>query len=383
MLKLIGHRFLQMAFVFWLFLTLLFFMLHASPQDVTHSLALDPNLPREAQRIMMEQLGLDRPLHEQYFLYLRNFLVGNLGFSFNHYPREVIDILIERTPRTLFLFLTATLVAYWAGFVVGKILAWHRGGLFEYGATVVGVLLYTVFLPWFALMMIWLFSFILGWFPIRGFVTPSLWLGAPFRVNTVFNYMLISVTVLSAAMLGVVALSKRAMEPRVAQAIVYGGGGLLFAVFLGFWGLSPMRPFALNITFHTMLPVLTLRLAAFGGVMLLTRSSMLETLREDYILTARAKGLPERIIRNRHAARNALLPVVTSLVIALAFVIGGGVITETIFSWPGIGLALLDAVLVGDVPLALGALAFLGILALIGHLVVDIVYMYLDPRIRY
>jgi len=117
--------------------------------------------------------------------------------------------------------------------------------------------------------------------------------------------------------------------------------------------------------------------------MLLTRNSMLETLREDYILTARAKGLSGRVVRDRHAARNALLPVVTSLVLNLAAVIGGGIITETIFSWPGMGLTLLQAAQQKDIPLAMGALTFVGVLALIAHLVVDVLYAFLDPRIRY
>ena len=129
-------------------------------------------------------------------------------------------------------------------------------------------------------------------------------------------------------------------------------------------------------------PVITLTLIAFAGTMLLTRSSMLETLKEDYILTARAKGVPEKDIRDRHAARNALLPVVTSFILGLAFIIGGGVVTETVFGWPGMGALLLNATLVEDIPLATGALGFIGVLALIAHLLVDILYTVLDPRVR-
>jgi peptide/nickel transport system permease protein len=109
---------------------------------------------------------------------------------------------------------------------------------------------------------------------------------------------------------------------------------------------------------------------------------MLETLREDYILTARAKGVPEKDIRDRHAARNALLPVVTSFILGLAFIIGGGVVTETVFGWPGMGDLLLTATVIEDVPLATGALGFIGILALLAHLLVDILYTVLDPRVR-
>jgi peptide/nickel transport system permease protein len=145
---------------------------------------------------------------------------------------------------------------------------------------------------------------------------------------------------------------------------------------------SPMSVFAADIAYHTVLPVTTLTLVFYAGITLLTRSSMLETLREDYIFTARAKGVPEKVIRDRHAARNALLPVTTSFVLAIAFVIGGGIVTESIFSWPGLGLTLLNAVQVEDVPVAMGALAFIGVLALFAHLIADIMYVMLDPRIR-
>jgi peptide/nickel transport system permease protein len=161
--------------------------------------------------------------------------------------------------------------------------------------------------------------------------------------------------------------------------------GLGIAVVVGlvaFWFVSPAWVYVRDIAWHTMLPVITLGLVAFGATMLLTRSAMLETLAEDYIMTARAKGIPDNIIRDRHAARNAMLPVATSLVLALAFVIGGGIVTETIFSWPGMGLVFLQAIAVSDIPLAVGALSITGILALVGHLVADILYAVLDPRIR-
>ncbi|MGH2394494.1 MAG: ABC transporter permease, partial [Candidatus Limnocylindria bacterium] len=154
-------------------------------------------------------------------------------------------------------------------------------------------------------------------------------------------------------------------------------GGLVL-----FWWFDPATVYVWDIAWHTMLPVITLGLVAFGATMLLTRSAMLETLGEDYILTARAKGLPDWQIRDRHAARNAMLPVTTSLVLALAFVIGGGIVTETIFSWPGMGLLFLQAISVSDIPLAVGALSITGVLALVGHLVADILYALLDPRIR-
>jgi len=166
------------------------------------------------------------------------------------------------------------------------------------------------------------------------------------------------------------------------QEIRWAGVALLLIASIGIWAASPYGSYALDILHHLVLPVLTVTLVAFAGTMLLTRNSMLETLREDYILTARAKGLSEKVVRDKHAARNAMLPVVTSLVLGLAFVISGGIITETIFSWPGMGRTLLQASLTEDIPLAVGALTFVAVLALFAHLIVDILYFYLDPRMR-
>ena len=144
-----------------------------------------------------------------------------------------------------------------------------------------------------------------------------------------------------------------------------------------------MRPYAADILHHTMLPVITLSLVGFAGIMLLTRSSMLETLREDYILTARAKGLPDADVRDHHAARNALLPVVTSLVLALAFVISGGIITETIFSWPGLGTITLEAINTQDQYLVMGAVMMASTMLILGNLIADLLLTVADPRIAY
>jgi peptide/nickel transport system permease protein len=134
---------------------------------------------------------------------------------------------------------------------------------------------------------------------------------------------------------------------------------------------------------HIILPVTVGTLVSYAGTMLMMRNTMLETLREDYVMAARAKGLTEAEVRDRHAARNAFLPVFTNLIISIPFVLSGGIITETIFSWPGMGLTLLQAVQNEDLPLAMGALTFVGVLALFAHLIADVAYAFLDPRIRY
>lgn len=382
MLKFIGRRLIQMVFLFFLFLTLVFFLLQAQPGDITAQF-LDPTIPAEVRAQIVERLGLDGSIWQQWWNYVTNFVTGNLGVSFQQYPRTVIDVIAERIPRTLFLFTFATLLSYILGFSLGKRLAWRRGGFSEHSVTIGGVLLYTVFYPWFAILMILFFASGLGWFPINGFLTPTFWRNAPYSGNEVFAQMLLSLIVMAVILLATKWLASRQDERSLARLVRWLGysSGVGFMVL--FWLTKPeMRPFAQDIAHHSILPIVTLSLIAFAGTMLLTRGAMLETLKEDYILTAQAKGVPEKDIRDKHAARNALLPVVTSLVLGLAFIIGGGVVTETVFSWPGMGSLLLTATVAEDVPVATGALAFIGILALIAHLVVDILYAVLDPRIR-
>ena len=244
----------------------------------------------------------------------------------------------------------------------------------------------TVFYPWFALIMIRTFSFDLKLFPGGKFLTVEKWLHKPgdFNANSVFDRMLLTVALLGLALL-ILELRTRKLHNRIIGRRLVWGGRIIFVGITVVWWMtrwSEMLPYALDIADHLILPTITLALIGFGGTMLLTRASMLETLREDYILTARAKGLPAKTIRDRHAARNALLPVTTSLVISLAFLIGGGVVTETVFSWPGMGQTLLNAALTEDIPLVIGAFTFIAVLALVAHMVVDILYTYLDPRIR-
>ena len=389
MAKFIAKRLLQMAVLFVIFLSILFFLLEAQPGDLSQQYIGNPSIPPEDRLILIERLGLDKSLPERYLAYMTNFFTGDMGRSMSQWPNDVSSLIWEALPRTIVLFLSATLLAYYIGFVTGKVLAWRRGKTTEYLLTLGGVGLYTVFYPWFALMMIWAFGFTLAevtgirLFPINKFIDVSDWVNSPFGTNDVFLRMLLvaALSMVAATVTTIIARRNLEIAPATRVRNIAFTVGVAFP-FLYFWA-SPMRPYAADIFHHTLLPVITLSMVAFAGIMLLTRASMLETLREDYILTARAKGLPPKVIRDHHAARNALLPVVTSLVLALAFVIGGGIITETVFSWPGIGLLLLQAVTLEDIPLAIGALSIIAVLALLGHLIADLVYMYLDPRIRY
>jgi len=304
-------------------MTLLFLLFRVAPGDPTASI-VDPEMTPEDIELLRQQFGLDKTLIVQYLLYFKNFFMGNFGISY-HYGEPVINIIMDRLPNTILLFTTASLLYALAGISWGKIIAWRKGSPLDVGVTFLGLVTYTLFLPWFALIMIWVFSYKLGWFPLNGMMSPEIW-----------------------------------YDPSS-----------------GFWlKLS-------DVLWHLILPLAVLFATHFGGFLLIMRSSMLETLKEDYILTARAKGLKDRIIRNKHAAPNAALPVITSLGLSLAFSINGGAITETVFSWPGIGRELVFAVSNNDYPLAQVSFMLIAAIVLLANLIVDILYAYLDPRIRY
>lgn len=382
MIRYLVRRLAQNVLTFFIFLTAVYLLMDAQPGDYGNIWLGDPRLTPTQRQALRTSLGLDKPVLERYGLWLRNIARGDFGISFSNYPKPVLDVIIERAPRTIVLFLTSTILAYYLGFLMGKILAWKRGGVVEYGTTVVGVSLYTVFLPWFALMMVWLFAYTLRLFPIGKFIDPMIWRRAPIDANTVFHHMLLTAFIASVIVFLLSVFSRR-LNPRQRKPAFLGGFVVVIAAVIGYWASTGVSQYALDILRHLVLPIGTLTIVNFAGIMLLTRNSMLETQREDYILTARAKGLPEKVVRDRHAARNALLPVVTSFILAIAFVLDGGVITETIFSWPGMGLTLLEAALRQDIPMVIGALVFTGIMALTGHLLADILYAFLDPRIRY
>lgn len=382
MRRYITRRLLQNLVTLFLFLTLVYLLLDAQPGDFGNIYASDPRLTPAQRQQLRANLGLDKPVLVRYGIWLGNVVRGDFGISYSNYPRKVLDIIVERAPRTVILFISINVLAYYIGFLMGKILAWKRGTRFEYVSTIVGVTLYTVFVPWFALMMIWFFAYTLDLFPIGKFVDPIKWLNAPVDANYIFNRMLLTAFIASLIIFAWT-LYARQLDPAKRRPALLGGMAVVFVAFIAYWWSTGVGNYALDIVHHLVLPIVTLATVNFAGIMLLTRNSMLETLREDYIMAARAKGLPEEVVRDKHAARNTMLPVATSFVLAISFVLDGGIITETIFSWPGMGRTLLLAAQEQDIPMVIGALLFTGVLALLGHLFADILYAFLDPRIRY
>ena len=375
----------QLIIVFLLFLVLSYLLFNAIPGNAFQSLLLNPDLPKEAYQRVLETYGLDKPLFERLQLYIINFFKGDFGYSYNYYPKTPIDLIAERLPRTLMLFALVNVVSFYTGFIVGKILAWRRGSKSETWITITSVFSYTVFYPWFALLMLYFFGYKLGWLPIGKFIYPEKWYDAPFDSDVVFITM-IKFTVVATFIQFLAFIFTRNIESLTNRktARLFSFVLLLLGSYF-YWGSGSaleQRTYAADIAYHMILPVFTVTIVAFAGTALLTRTTMMEVLKDDYILTARAKGLSQKRIRDRHAARTALLPVVTSFIFTIITIIDGSVLTETIFSWPGMGQLILQSVTQEDIPVAMATFSFVGILALVAHFLADISYAYLDPRIR-
>jgi peptide/nickel transport system permease protein len=324
MVKFIIKRVIEILITLFIITTLIFILFRLMPADPA-AMVVSPRMTPELKEVLRARFGLDKPLYVQYVTYITNILHGDFGTSF-YWEGDVFDILKARFVPTVLLFTLGYMMAYALGINMGRIIAWKRGGRLEYGSTVLGLFFYTMPIFWLGLLAIWIFSYRLDIFPVGGMKSPEVW--------------------------------------SAAQDV-----GLIRKI--------------LDVAYHLCLPLSVFTVWIFTGSMLLMKNSMLETLREDYIVTARAKGLPENKIRDHHAARNAMLPVVTALALSMAFSFNGGVLTETTFSWPGLGSALVEASLNYDYPLAQGAFIMLAGVVLLAVLVADILYAYLDPRISY
>ena len=310
-------RSIQIVITLIVVLILLFIIFRLMPGNPAAMMAMGPKMRPEQKERIEELYGLNKPMWEQFVLYIRNMLTGQLGLSYE-YNRPVIDIISEKIGPTLLLFGTALVVAYVLGIILGAIMAWRRGSKGEIAGIVVSLFFYSMPLFWFGQIMLWLFAFQIPIFPLG-------------RLSS---------------------------------------GGKQ--------GLD----YVIDVLYHMTLPLLTLTIAGLAGNILLMRNSMLDTLAEDYIVTARAKGIPERRIMYRHAARNAMLPVLTSFAMGLGFIVSGGVLTEYIFSWPGMGTVLVNATFAHDYPMIQGVFYIIAILVLVFNAIADVLYAYLDPRVR-
>jgi peptide/nickel transport system permease protein len=238
--------------------------------------------------------------------------------------RSAWSVILERVPSTLLLFGSALIVSYILGIMIGVVVAWRRGTVMEMGTIIVTLFFYSMPIFWFALIMQWIFYAQLQWLPLAG-------MGG---INTATG------------------------EPLIGLA----------------WYIDRLR--------HLVMPLVTLVILGLAGTILLMRSSMLEVIGEDFTTTAKAKGLKERTVVYRHVARNAMLPVVTSMAMSIGGIISGGVLTETIFSWYGMGTLLIEGTLSKDFPVVQGAFYIMALLTILGNMGADILYAWLDPRVQ-
>tara|TARA_Y100000748_G_scaffold287168_1_gene271088 strand:- start:559 stop:1731 length:1173 start_codon:yes stop_codon:yes gene_type:complete len=385
MYKYIFKRIYQLVIVFFLFLVTSYVLFDAIPGNAFQNLLLNPDLPPEAYEQVVKLYGLDKPLSERVFLYVTNFLQGDLGYSYKHYPKTPTELISQRLPRTLMLFAMVNIIAFYTGFLIGKILAWRRGSKSETWITVTSVFSYTIFYPWFALMMLWFFGYKLNWLPIGKFLYPEKWYDAPFDSDVIFVSMIKFTAIVSIIQILVYIYTRNIESLSMRRNARFSSFIIITLASLFYWNTGELliqKPYAMDIAYHMILPIFTVTVVAFAGTALLTRTTMMEVMKDDFILTARAKGLSQKRIRDRHAARNALLPVVTSFIFTIVTIIDGSVLTETIFSWPGMGQLILQSVLEEDIPVAMASFSFIGIFALVAHFIADISYAYLDPRIR-
>lgn len=316
------RRLLIMVLMILLVSTMIFLLFRTMPGDPTASM-VDPSIPSEARQALLERYGLHESLWTQYTIFMGDLLRLDFGSSY-YYNRPVLQIIQNRLPATLILMFTAMLFAYLIGIFGGAWMAWKRGTKLESTGITLSLIFRSAPTFWVGMMVILVFAVRLGWFPAQGMRTTG-------YEGTTFGEIFIS----------------------------------------------------LDFLRHLILPAFTAGLYFLATPALIMRNSMLEVLSEDYIEMAHAKGLPERQVLYRHAARNALLPVVTAGALFIGMAIGGQVLIEVVFSWPGLGREIVQAVTRSDYPLAQGCFIILSTVVMVMNLIADVVYAVLDPRIAY
>lgn len=296
-----------------------FVIIHAAPGDPVYYLAGEFASAEYIEGLRVK-LGVDKPLLEQFSIYLKTVLQGDLGYSLI-YNEPVWDAIASRAPATILLGVTSLTIALAIGIILGVISARKPYSLVDNFVTTLAVLGYSLPLFWMGMMAILLFSLKLHWFPIGGLMT--------LRVQLT---------------------------------------GIAYIV---------------DILKHLILPSFCLGTIHFAIIARLTRSNMIEQLSQDYIMTARAKGLSERTVIFKHALKNALLPIITVTGLNMGLLLSGTVLIETVFSWPGLGRLMYDALFTRDYPMLMGMFIVVSTSVLVANLITDFVYTFFDPRILY
>ncbi len=280
-------------------------------------------LAPELRISIVERFGLDKPLLEQYWLYIVNLFQGDMGYSFSHFGEPVWETLFEfRFANTFILMGASLVVSIIIGMLVGVVAAARRDSAIDTGSTVIFLVAYALPVFWIGVLILYYFGFQLNLIPLAGTIT---------RGYDHVNFL----------------------------------------------------DYMFDYLHHMAGPFIVLTLSFIGGFYLIMRDSVLDVFTQDYILAARAKGLKERTILYGHAMRNAMLPMVSVIAVNVPFLVSGAMMTEYVFSWSGLGLLTYNSVLTVDYPVLQGIFLFLATITLIANFVADILYLYLDPRIRY
>ncbi|MCJ1884891.1 ABC transporter permease subunit [Pseudomonas sp. LA21] len=334
MLSFIARRFGLLIPTFFGVTLLTFALIRLIPGDPVEVMMgerrVDPQMHAEA----MHRLGLDKPLYQQYLDYIGNLAQGNLGESLTTRD-SVWNEFLTLFPATLELSLAALLFAGVFGLLAGVIAALKRGSLFDHGVMTISLAGYSMPIFWWGLILIMLFSVSLGWTPVSG------------RLDLLYD-----------------------IEPKT--------GFMLIDTLL-----SGEEGAFMDAVRHLILPAIVLGTIPLAVIARMTRSSMLEVLREDYVRTARAKGLSPARVVFVHALRNAMIPVLTVFGLQVGTLLAGAVLTETIFSWPGIGKWLIDAISRRDYPVVQNGILLVATLVILVNFIVDILYGLANPRIRH
>ena len=304
-------------------LVLNFFLFRVLPGDPVRTLARNRLVSEKQINELTETLGLDQSLPQQFVTYLQNTFTGELGLSFK-YRQPVGDLILDRLWPTVVLVGTGTLLAALIGLWIGIRSAWNRGSRFDRWSTGSSLTVYAMPEWWLGLLLLAVFSVGVG--PIPG---------------------------------------------------IFPTGGLISP------GVDPSSlAGVLDMAWHLTLPIITVTLAYLADYSLIMRSSLLDELGSDYLMTARAKGLRDMAVRRQHAVPNALLPTATLVALNLGFVVTGAITIETVFSIPGLGLLTTEALEVPDFPLLQGTFLFFSAAVILANLVANLLYAWLDPRVR-
>ncbi len=328
-------RLLLAPLTIWTIVTFVFLLLRATPGDPADAI-LGGRAPEAAKAALREQLGLDAPLWVQYGRYLGDLLHFDLGSSLASRGLSVTEVIVEHFPATAELALGAILVAIAVGGILGAVAAVRSGTAIEVGGRLFGTITYALPMFWAGMVVQLVFAVQLGWFP----------LGTRFPVG-------------------------QDVPGRITG--LYSLDSLL---------AGNLGQFATSLH-HLVLPCLTLGLLLSGIFERIVRVNLQQTLQADYVEAARARGIQEGRILVAHALKNALIPVVTVMGLTFSALLGGAVLTEVTFSWPGLGNRLYEAIALRDYPTVQGIMVFFGAIVVTASIAIDIINAWIDPRIRY